>query len=40
MSDDNTPEAGRTVVLTLQGERFQAPRLPAGFTASSCRPVS
>lgn len=37
MSDDNTPEAGRTVVLTLQGERFQAPRLPAGFTAARSR---
>ena len=37
MSDKNTPEAGRAVVLTLHGEPYQAPRLPAGFTAARSR---
>lgn len=37
MSDKNTPEAGSAVVLTVRGERYQAPRLPALFTAARSR---
>lgn len=37
MSDKNTPQAGRAVVLTLHGEPSQTPRLPASFTAARSR---
>lgn len=37
MSDKNTPEAGSAVVLAVRGERYQAPRLPALFTAARSR---
>ncbi len=40
MSDKNTPEAGRAVVLTLRGGKSLAPSLPACFTAARSRSSS
>ena len=37
MSDNNAPQASAAVVLTLRGERFLTPRLPASFTAACSR---